>query len=102
MNTKDWLGVIGQYGMAIIMALLGVDAWVHRRTDAEGSAKARLDVLERTFDKIAAKSSEEANKWQIFIGESRVAIAIAQQQLLAIEHRIQAIEQRHRRKDANE
>ena len=62
---------------------LAVDAWVHRRSDADERAKQRLDLLEKAHDLIKAKASDEANRWQKFIGEITIRVTLLEERIRA-------------------
>lgn len=69
MTVKDWLGLIVQLGMAVAMAGLGIERWRVRRNIVEQDAIGRLERLERDFQRIRDKASDEADKWQKGIGD---------------------------------
>lgn len=84
MGLDRWVTVIVVAGGAFINVALVVDAWVHRRSDEDERARARLDLLERTLELIRGKASDEAGKWQVFIGEITIRVAILEERVRAL------------------
>ena len=80
MDWSRWLTVILVGGGALIQCALVIDAWVHRRADGERHAIDRIERLEATFERIRARSSEDANSWQKFIGDTSIRLALIEQQ----------------------
>lgn len=78
MSLDRWITIVILAGGALIQVALAVDAWVHRRADLEQKADGRLERLEADFAKIREKSSDEAGRWQIFIGQIEVRMAIVE------------------------
>lgn len=78
---SPWASVALIAGGMLFQVLLAIDAWVHRRSDGERDATQRLDRLDRQFAKIEAKASEDAGKWQAFIGRVEVDLAVIKEKL---------------------
>lgn len=81
MSWDRWITIIVLVGGVVINMALAVDAWVHRRSDADDRAKARLDLLEKAHDVIRAKASDEASKWQKFIGDITIRVALLEERI---------------------
>ena len=79
MAWDRWLVVVVMGGGALVQSMLFVDAWVHRRSDESRRAFERLKIVEDHLTRIQSKASSDAGKWQAFIGNVQVRLALVEQ-----------------------